>query len=162
METKQAALLLVPVYEDSPDNAFAPLRYWAVSRRDNDISQVGLVGGGVDPGETAFEAAIREAEEEIGLKIKPEDRLYVIPIYAGWDSGNWVTTYLYPHSVKQADLVMEAGLLPRAVSPSEMRQASVSPFWIYNRGLFDALGRFTVGELNISSDWYNTSVFANT
>jgi 8-oxo-dGTP pyrophosphatase MutT (NUDIX family) len=145
METKQAAILLVPVYEDSPDHAFGPLRYWAVSRRDGDISQVGFVGGEVDPGENAFQAAAREAEEEIGLKIKPEDYPHVLPIYAGWNSGNWVTTYLYPHSVKRADLVMEAGLLPRAVSPFEMRDGSTSPFWIYNRGLFDALRRFTVG-----------------
>jgi len=139
---KQAALLLVQVDDGRESCSMYEEAYWSVSRRHGDIKQVGLVCGKVDPGETALEAAIREGKEEIGLEVSEEDKQKIVAIHAGWDSGHWVTTFLYPGKMKLANLVMEPGLLPRAVTLDEMCRPEVSPFWNYNLGIRLALWRY--------------------
>lgn len=145
-ETKQAALLLVQVDDELMSCSMYTETYVSVSRRHGDIKQVGLVCGKVDPGETALEAAIREAKEEIGLVVSEEEKQKIVAIHAGWDSGHWVTTFLYPGKMKLANLVMEHGLLPRAVTLDDLCRPEVSPFWNYNLGIRLALWRYRSQE----------------
>ena len=48
-----------------------------VTRKD-DQDDFGLPGGKVEPGETPLQAAIRELEEEVGLKIRPDAKAALI------------------------------------------------------------------------------------
>jgi 8-oxo-dGTP pyrophosphatase MutT (NUDIX family) len=146
MKLKRASLSLIPVCEDLSPEIPRACRYWSVSRRYDDIGQVGYVCGKNEPYEDPFQAALREAGEEIGLVLKVEDQIKLIPIYAGWDGDHWITAFLYPHAVKYSDLVMEKGLQARPVTPREMCGPEVSPFWKYNLGLFGALRRFIIGQ----------------
>lgn len=49
-------------------------------RKDND--KIGLLGGGIEPGETYEECALREVEEESGIKF-PLENLELKGVYAG-------------------------------------------------------------------------------
>lgn len=51
-------------------------------------------GGGIDAGETALEAAVRELFEETGLRVAPEqlgNEIYKLPFRMDWASGHYET-----------------------------------------------------------------------
>ena len=88
------------------------LEVWVQTRTDDGIYH-GLLefpGGGIEPGETPLAAAVREVEEEVGIRIRPEDGkfmgvyrrelpekaillyLHLFPEYSGLaDKGQWLT-----------------------------------------------------------------------
>ncbi len=87
------------------------LEVWVQTRTDDGVFH-GLLefpGGGVEKGETPLEAAVREVEEEVGIRIKPEHGkfmgiyrrelsekaillyLHLFPDYQGLaDKGQWL------------------------------------------------------------------------
>jgi 8-oxo-dGTP pyrophosphatase MutT (NUDIX family) len=85
--------------------------------------QIAFPGGGIDPGETAYDAALREAWEETGLEPEgvvvfaqlpelwlPPSNFAVTPMLGWWEQPSPVTTHSYEevhaiHMVPIADLV---------------------------------------------------------
>jgi 8-oxo-dGTP pyrophosphatase MutT (NUDIX family) len=133
-QIKQAVCVLIPFGD----------KYLAVSRR-NDTTQWGFPGGKVDAYESASEAAKRELNEETGLYI---DTDLLIPIYSGLAAGEvdyWVTSFLYeqgsdPH--ENLELIPEEGLTIELKDPEDLSDTSCSPFALYNRSVFHALGEY--------------------
>jgi 8-oxo-dGTP diphosphatase len=66
----------------------------AVSRKD-DKTKFGIIGGKIDPGETAIEAAVREMKEETGYEVSPKDLISVFKSY-NQDNGFTTETFLLP------------------------------------------------------------------
>ena len=126
-------------------------RLLAVSRRNAPLLR-GLPGGKVDPGESNFEAAVRECSEEVGFKFQPSQ---LEPIYSALCPGRgpadsfWVTTYLYQGPTPPIErLTAEAGLVvcwePREVLCDPAR----SPFASYNEAVLCALAQYSTGLLH--------------
>ncbi|MFL5783205.1 MAG: NUDIX hydrolase [Bacteriovoracaceae bacterium] len=87
------------------------LEVWTQVRTDDGVFH-GLLefpGGGIEPGETPLEAAVREVQEEVGIAINPDDGrfmgtyrrplpektillyLHLFPPYSGLDEkGQWL------------------------------------------------------------------------
>ncbi|MED4603426.1 NUDIX domain-containing protein [Paenibacillus validus] len=53
-----------------------------------------LVAGKLDGGEEVKQAAIREAEEEIGIRLHPDNLEVVLVMHRMSDSGEWVDFFL--------------------------------------------------------------------
>lgn len=49
-----------------------------------------IPAGGLDAGETIGAAAIREAHEEVGVRIAPEDLQYVHTLHSKTEGGTWL------------------------------------------------------------------------
>lgn len=72
------------------------LEVWTQTRTDDGVFH-GLQefpGGGIEPGETPLIAAVREVEEEVGIKIRPEDGRFV-GIYRRELPGKAILLYLH-------------------------------------------------------------------
>lgn len=68
---KLLPVALAVFYEKSPES----LKVW-VQTREDDGPFHGLQefpGGGIEPGETPLEAAVREVAEEVGIEISPQE-----------------------------------------------------------------------------------------
>ncbi len=95
-----AVLVLVEDTEDGP--------MVVLTRRRRDLrshpGQISFPGGRLDPGETIEEAALREAQEEVGLRqgsvevvgagptfYIPPSRFWVVPVLARWSSPHRLT-----------------------------------------------------------------------
>lgn len=135
---KQASVILVPVAEYETLR-FEDRKFYAVSRRNFDTSQVGFVCGKVDTRENSYGAALREANEEIGLSITQDDLDGLICLYSAVNSGHWITSFLLRRSMSKDELIVETGLNVRLVTIDEMCLPSVSPFWEYNIGIRNAI-----------------------
>lgn len=55
----------------------------------------GLPGGGIDEGETPVEAAIREALEEVGIRVKDAQDTYEYSIREGWPHATHEHSIMY-------------------------------------------------------------------
>jgi 8-oxo-dGTP pyrophosphatase MutT (NUDIX family) len=102
-ETRRAAVL-VPLYVD------AGALWVLLTRRADDLphhrSQVAFPGGALEPGEEAWAAAVREAQEEIGLdatKVLPLGTLDEEPTPSGYHVLPCVGAVPYPLATRAAD-----------------------------------------------------------
>lgn len=98
----------------------------AVSRKD-DPTALGMPGGKVDPGEIPVEAAVRELEEETGLRLT--DPVEVFSMHDG-DS----LCYTFVGKVTGEISTPESGVI-RWVEPHVLTDPNQSPFVDYNVAL---------------------------
>lgn len=142
---RQVVALLVPrgLYAPATDSLET---YLEVSHRD-DLSRWGMPGGKIEPGETAQQAILREAWEELGLEVPAVE---VVPLMAQLCKGDgpyetcWVTTYLWVRAAgsELAPLTMEKGLASAWHSEAQMCNPRVTPYTCYHREMFQAYRRF--------------------
>lgn len=94
-----------------------------------------LVGGIVDPGETPMQAAIREAWEETGVRLTPEELVpnpYVAEL-EGWETTFWLASR-QARSFKRCSVEGWVTWKPLATI------LRFEPYAEYNRALFRHLG----------------------
>jgi 8-oxo-dGTP diphosphatase len=139
MRPRSAVCLVIP----SPTNA---TQFLAISRR-KDFTKWGLPGGKVDPGESCLQAALRECQEEVSLKLNPE---LMIPVYSGGCPGKgpddtyWVTTYLCLERLDLGALAPESNDFALDwQSWADLTDPSRSPFAGYNREVEKAIAAYT-------------------
>ncbi|MBQ8952791.1 MAG: NUDIX domain-containing protein [Clostridia bacterium] len=84
-----------------------------------------VTGGGVNSGETPLEAGIREAKEELGLTLHPEDMREIHKYYADWDDGSGLILYVFGC---QVDLP-EGGLTLAEKEVNDVRLVSFDEFY---------------------------------
>jgi 8-oxo-dGTP pyrophosphatase MutT (NUDIX family) len=114
-------------------------RVLAVSRR-NEVSQWGLIGGKVDPGESSVQAAAREFYEETGVAISTD---CLEPLYCAACPGDedfFCTTFIYAGMLDSlTPFTPEPGLSVMFLSRDTLCMRDMSPFALYNIGVFAAL-----------------------
>lgn len=125
------------------------MKFVGISRRNN-ITQFGIPGGKVDPGETTQQAGIREIEEECGIRLTEE---FLVPIYSGMCFGAdgkdyWVTTYLYTRW-PESEFIAEEGLVIIPITLKELCDESVSPFAEYNKKVASAHFEYAYNTLQL-------------
>ncbi len=84
-----------------------------------------VTGGGVDSGETPVQAGIREAWEELGLVIRPEDMRQIHKYYADWEDGTGLILYVFGCVVD----LPEGGLKPSETEVNAVRLVSFKEFY---------------------------------
>lgn len=97
-EERSTALKLIPVslalFYRQPESEI--LEVWVQTRTDDGIYH-GLLefpGGGIEPGEVPLSAAVREVEEEVGIKIKDTDGRFM-GIYRRVMPGKAIMLYVF-------------------------------------------------------------------
>lgn len=105
-----------------------------VVSRKNDPSAFGLPGGKVDPGETGFEAIVREVREETGLEMANIRPVFMRLCEAGKDGKSFATT-TFVGTWSGEIHTTEAGLVKWA----DKEVLLGGPFATYNRALFKAI-----------------------
>ena len=83
-----------------------------------------VTGGGVMSGETPMQAGIREAREELGVTVRPEDMRQIYKYYADWDDGSGLILYVFGCLVD----IPEGGF---QVDPMEVNDVRLVPFEEY-------------------------------
>jgi 8-oxo-dGTP pyrophosphatase MutT (NUDIX family) len=78
---KHAAVAITLVEAESPHGETAFLLTRRVSNLRSHSGQWALPGGRCDAGETVIDAALRELDEEVGLRLKPSDVLGMLDEY---------------------------------------------------------------------------------
>jgi len=84
-----------------------------------------VTGGGVNAGETPMQAGIREALEELGLVIRPENMREIHKYYADWDNGCGLILYVFGCEVD----LPEDGLKPSEKEVNAVRLVSFEEFY---------------------------------
>jgi 8-oxo-dGTP pyrophosphatase MutT (NUDIX family) len=151
------AAVLIPVIDRS-EGAFVLLTLRTASMRRHS-AQIALPGGKIDEGETALEAALREAEEEVGLARRHVEPLGFLDPYftsTGYRVQPVVALVrpafdltLNPHEVAEAfevplDFLMHPGNHQRVTRESDGRSFLAMPFaeryiWGVTAGILRAL-----------------------
>lgn len=115
--------------------------FLAVGRR-GDPRALGFPGGKLEPGESPEQAAVRELEEETGLKV-PVSALS--PLYVGVDdTGNVCAAFVASSFEGQA--TSREGLRVGWVEPMLLLPGSHSPFPAYNRIVLERLSKAPTGR----------------
>lgn len=119
------------------------------SKLSSHAGEVAFPGGGVDPGETHVEAALRETFEEVGLRVSPDDvigRLSDHPSPAGYVATPIVARVKWPQELElnsaEVASVFTVPLIELAAIEPTTRAASLSR---YRRLLYS----YPWGEHNI-------------
>ena len=88
MDNKSRAAL-IPIYFDEKEN-----KYYVMLMKPSDPAYGGsdfqFCKGQIDPGENALQTAIREAKEELGIKIKNAEDVKLL-----WDNKNYNMKYYF-------------------------------------------------------------------
>ncbi len=96
------AAVLVPLFEKDGDTHVLLTRRRADLRRH--AGQVSFPGGRIDPGEASLDAALREAEEEVGLARSEVDVLgrldETLVLVTGFRLTPWVGAVPYPYAYR--------------------------------------------------------------
>ena len=86
----------------------------------------GMLGGAIELGETPSAAAVREVEEEVGLRI---ERLHVIGMIPALWSGGTLHLFCGGAAFSDSDIVVGEGQDARFFSPDEISELEpVAPF----------------------------------
>ncbi len=99
------------------------------------------VTGGVEPGETLAAAVIREAREEVGLRVEPQDEVFACPTADGTHLLHFFRSRLVSGRVRPApDEVAEWGWFTLAEA------LRLEPSFEADRALFGRLARSSASE----------------
>jgi 8-oxo-dGTP pyrophosphatase MutT (NUDIX family) len=109
--------------------------FLAVARKD-DPQSLGFAGGKLEPGETAEAAAIRELEEETGLKAPPSA---LARVYVGMDDVGHVCM-AFTVSVVEGVATSREGSRVGWVARERLLERTRAAFPDYNRRVFERLG----------------------
>lgn len=103
---------------------------WLISQRAPEIAHGGMwqtTEGGVIAGEDSLQAALREAKEELGVSLQPENgmlwRKYIWP-HADDDGMVWYHTWVFRNNVSMESVVLQPGETCNAMwaTPEEIRR----------------------------------------
>ena len=84
-----------------------------------------VTGGGVDTGETPLQAGIREAQEELGLIVRPEDMREIHRFRADWDNGGGLIVSVFGCAVD----LPEEGLKPNEWEVNAVKLVSFEEYY---------------------------------
>ena len=84
-----------------------------------------MTGGGVVAGETPMQAGVREAKEELGLSLRPEDMVEIHKYYADWDDGTGLILHVFGCAVD----LPEGGLRPDARAVNAVKLVSFEEYY---------------------------------
>jgi 8-oxo-dGTP pyrophosphatase MutT (NUDIX family) len=114
---------------------------WLAQRCAKDRPYCGLwaaPGGSIDEGEEPLAAAVREVEEETGLKLDPSRFVYGTRSEHAYDDGT-------PFSMHWFSIMLEPDEVPRNIEPHKQKEWML---WTFNAELPEALlPRMTPGTL---------------
>lgn len=130
MKTKRVTAVAALIWGKTPETLRCIL---SVSRK-NDHDDVGLPGGKVDPGETPYEAMVREVFEETGVRVLAARLVYERP-----DGPHIVQTFLVTAWEGEPGNTTEPGRVGWAEPQSLLRDECRS-FREYNAALFRHIG----------------------
>jgi NADH pyrophosphatase NudC (nudix superfamily) len=132
-----AAVALVFTFEDKI--------LFTVRNAEPDKGKLDLPGGFIDPGETAEEAACREVEEELGLKINQRNLRYITT------SPN---NYLYKNvAYRTMDIFYECPLLSDSVAVSAKDEIQDLVWLKRNEIDLDSIGFISIKK--VISEWFS-------
>ncbi len=87
----------------------------------------GIVGGAIEVGESPYEAAVRETEEEVGQRIEQLHLVGAIP--AVWSGGGTLHLFCGGAAFLDADIVVGEGQDARFFDPGDIRHLErTTPF----------------------------------
>jgi len=113
--------------------------------------QIGLPGGFIEPGETAWEAALRELEEELGVPAKGIEPLgQLSPLYV-FVSNNYVTPWVAAIDHRPAFLINAAEVAEVLELPlaNLLDPAQNGVFWREHEGIRQRVPYFAFGSHRI-------------
>jgi ADP-ribose pyrophosphatase YjhB (NUDIX family) len=132
-----AAVALVFTFEDKI--------LFTVRNAEPDKGKLDLPGGFIDPGETAEEAACREVEEELGLKINQRNLRYITT------SPN---NYLYKNvAYRTMDIFYECPLLSDSVAIMAKDEIQDLVWLKRNEIDLDSIGFISIKK--VISEWFS-------
>ena len=89
-----------------------------------------VTGGGVQAGESVREAAVREAWEELGIRVTPEELREYHQYYADWDDGSGLIITVYACRVQ----IPDQGF---SICKEEVNDVKIVPFHTFRLHVMD-------------------------
>lgn len=175
---RRSASVVVAVLDDGEGEPAIPLTMRPGSMRAHP-GQFALPGGSVDEGETGVEAALRELEEELGLRVSEDDVLgrlddyvtrsgFVITPFVVWSGLGVGSVRPSPHEVDEVFAVSprELEVEPRFIEIPESPRPVIQ--WPFRRHLIHAptgaivyqFARLAVHGTHTRVDGFDQPVFA--
>jgi len=147
-DTHRAASVVLVVLGDGAGGSAIPLTMRPGTMRAHP-AQFALPGGSVDAGETGVEAAVRELEEELGIRVAAEDVLgrmddyvtrsgFVITPFVAWTDMDFDSVCPNPDEVEEVFAVStdELSAVPRFIEIPESSKPVIQ--WPFREHLIHA------------------------